>query len=93
MIEPSIGSEALRDGAIANKYLLRTRYRAIHADVYLSGSVEPNLQQRIRAAWLWTHRQGWSRTCQLRHCTARSGSTTRRPSNSSGRMPGRREES
>jgi hypothetical protein len=48
----------LRDGAIANKYLLRTRYRAIHADVYLSAYVEPNLQQRISAAWLWTHRQG-----------------------------------
>jgi hypothetical protein len=58
VIEPFIGSEALRDGAIANKYLLRTRYRPIHSDVYLSASVEPNLQQRIRAAWLWTHRQG-----------------------------------
>jgi hypothetical protein len=58
VIEPFIGSEALRDGAIANKYVLRSRYRPIHADVYLSASVEPNLHQRIRAAWLWTHRQG-----------------------------------
>ena len=48
----------MRDGAIANKYLLRTRYRRIHPDVYLSASVEPNLQRADHGGWLWSHRQG-----------------------------------
>ena len=32
---PFIGSEALRDGVVANKHQLRKRFRALYPDVYL----------------------------------------------------------
>lgn len=58
MDEPFIGSEVLRDGTVATKYQLRTRYRALYPDVYLPDGAMPTLSQRTKAAWLWTRRQG-----------------------------------
>lgn len=55
---PFIGSEALRDGVVANKHQLRTRFRALYPDVYLPDGVSPTLSQRTTAAWLWTRRGG-----------------------------------
>jgi hypothetical protein len=55
---PFIGSEALRDGVVANKHQLRTRFRALYPDVYLPDGVSPTLSQRATAAWLWTRRGG-----------------------------------
>jgi hypothetical protein len=57
MEEPFIGSEALGCGALS-WHQLRTQYRAVFPNVYLSNGIEPSLQQRITAAWLWSHRQG-----------------------------------
>jgi hypothetical protein len=57
MEEPFIGSEALGSGALG-WHQLRTQYRAIYPNVYLSDWVEPSLRQRIVAAWLWSGRQG-----------------------------------
>ncbi|MEB3984070.1 hypothetical protein OQ968_22740 [Mycobacterium sp. 663a-19] len=53
MREPFIGSEALRRGAL-DRHQLRTRYRAVLPDVYLPTAVQPSLEQRICAAWLWS---------------------------------------
>jgi hypothetical protein len=58
MDQPFIGSEALRDGIIANKHQLRTRFRALYPDVYLPDGVSPTLAERTTAAWLWTRRRG-----------------------------------
>jgi len=55
---PFIGSEALRQGVVANKHQLRTRFRPLYPDVYLPDSVTPTLKQRTIAAWLWTRRGG-----------------------------------
>jgi hypothetical protein len=55
---PFIGSEALRQGVVANKHQLRTRFRRLYPDVYLDHSVTPTLKQRTMAAWLWTRRGG-----------------------------------
>jgi hypothetical protein len=41
--EPFIGSEALERGAL-NRHQLRTRYRALLPNVYLSTSAEPSLE-------------------------------------------------
>jgi hypothetical protein len=54
---PFIGSEALRDGLVANKHQLRTRFSSLHPDVYLPAGVAPTLSQRIIAAWLWARRR------------------------------------
>jgi hypothetical protein len=58
MNKPIIGSEALREGTVANKHVLRTRYRPLFPDVYLAGDAPPTLAQRTIGAWLWTRRQG-----------------------------------
>lgn len=58
MERPFIGSEALRDGAVANKHQLRTRFRALYPDVYLARDAPPTLAQRTVGAWLWTRRRG-----------------------------------
>jgi hypothetical protein len=55
--KPFIGSEALMRGAV-NRHQLRTRYRAVFPNVYLPKQVQPSLEQRAVAAWLWSHRQG-----------------------------------
>ena len=53
--EPFIGTEALQRGAL-DRHQLRTRYRALLPNVYLSTSAraQPCLEQRISAAWLWS---------------------------------------
>jgi hypothetical protein len=51
-----IGSEALA-GGLLNRHQLRTRYRAVFPDVYLPRESEVSLQDRIAAAWLWSHRE------------------------------------
>jgi Protein of unknown function (DUF559) len=56
MREPFIGSEALACRALS-RHQLRTRYRAVFPNVYLSKAVEPSLEQRIVAAWLWSNRR------------------------------------
>ncbi len=58
MDKPFIGSEALREGTVANKHQLRTRFRVLYPDVYLAGDAPPTLAQRTIGAWLWTRRQG-----------------------------------
>lgn len=55
--QPFIGSEALASGALS-RHQLRTRYRSVFPNVYLPRHVEPSLQLRIVAAWLWSRRRG-----------------------------------
>jgi hypothetical protein len=57
MEQPFIGSEALGCGALS-WHQLRTQYRAVFPNIYLSNGIEPSLQQRITAAWLWSDREG-----------------------------------
>ena len=54
---PFIGSEAVSAGLVG-KHLLRTRYVALHPDVYTRPGVELSLHHRATAAWLWSHRGG-----------------------------------
>ena len=56
MRDPFIGSEALAAGAVT-RHQLRTRYRAVLPNVYLPNDVEPSLELRILAAWLWSGRR------------------------------------
>jgi hypothetical protein len=56
MSEPFIGSEALASGALS-RYQLRTGYRTVFPNVYLAKEVEPSLELRIFAAWLWSRRE------------------------------------
>jgi hypothetical protein len=53
MQEPFVGSEALRCGSLS-RHQLRSRYRAVFPDVYLSNDAVPSLDLRIRAARLWS---------------------------------------
>jgi Protein of unknown function (DUF559) len=53
---PFIGSEALACGALS-RHQLRTQYRAVLPNVYQSRLVQPSLEQRIVAAWLWSGRE------------------------------------
>ena len=53
--EPFIGSEALVSGTLS-RHQLRTRYRAVLPNVYLSNDVELSLELRVRSAWLWSGR-------------------------------------
>ncbi|MCT7657275.1 endonuclease domain-containing protein [Mycobacterium deserti] len=55
---PFLGSEALCEGLVANKHQLRTRFQALHPDVYLAAGRAPDLRQRTAAAWLWSRRRG-----------------------------------
>lgn len=54
--EPFVGSEALAHGVV-NRHQLRTHYRVLCPDVYLSKHVQPSLMHRIAAAWLWSERR------------------------------------
>jgi len=54
--EPFVGSEALACGAMS-RHQLRTRYRAVFPNVYLEKDLQPSLEQRIAAAWLWSNRR------------------------------------
>ncbi|WP_422749883.1 hypothetical protein ACN27E_14810 [Mycobacterium sp. WMMD1722] len=52
MSGPFVGSEALANGTLS-RHQLRTRYRALFPDVYLSKNSTPSLRQRVAAARLW----------------------------------------
>lgn len=54
---PFVGSEEIAAGALT-PYQLRTRFRAIHRDVYIAHGVELTAVVRARAAWLWSRRRG-----------------------------------
>jgi hypothetical protein len=55
--EPFIGSEALASGALS-RHQLRSRYRAVFPNVYVSNDAQLPLERRIFAAWLWSGRRG-----------------------------------
>jgi hypothetical protein len=54
---PFIGSEAVAAGALT-PYELRTRFTAIHRDVYIPNGIEITAVVRAHAAWLWSQRRG-----------------------------------
>lgn len=54
---PFVGSEALASGAL-NWHQLRKQYCAVFPNVYLPKGLQPSLQQRTVAAWLWSRRRG-----------------------------------
>jgi hypothetical protein len=56
MREVFIGSETVRSGDLT-PYQLRSRFRSIYPDVYLSEYATPSLRQRSEAAWLWSGRR------------------------------------
>lgn len=57
MGKPFIGSEALAAGALT-PYALRSRFTAMHPDVYVAPGIELTAPARAAAAWLWSRRQG-----------------------------------
>jgi hypothetical protein len=54
---PFIGSEVVAAGGLT-PYALRTRFRAIHRDVYIAPDIELTAVVRVHAAWLWSQRRG-----------------------------------
>lgn len=57
MDEPFLGSEVLRVGQLT-PYIIRTRFSAIHHDVYVSKDTELTPVLRAKAGWLRTRRRG-----------------------------------
>lgn len=57
MGEPFIGSEAVASGLVT-KYALRSRFHAIHHDVYVPVGTVITANLRAHAAWLWSRRRG-----------------------------------
>lgn len=57
MGEPFIGSEAVASGRLT-PYALRSRYVAIHPNVYIPREAHVTAVIRATAAWLWSRRQG-----------------------------------
>jgi hypothetical protein len=57
MDEPLIGSEAVRAGDVT-PYQLRSRFRALHQDVYVGIDAELTPLLRAEAAWLRSRRRG-----------------------------------
>ncbi|WP_201407397.1 hypothetical protein [Mycobacterium paraintracellulare] len=57
MREPFIGSEALAAGTLT-RYRLRSRFVALHPDVYVDPATELTATRRACAAWLWSRRRG-----------------------------------
>jgi hypothetical protein len=57
MGEPFIGSEALARGGLT-RHALRSKYIAIHPDVYIPRDTEFGAVARAQAAWLWSRRRG-----------------------------------
>ncbi|OBH00714.1 hypothetical protein A5696_15240 [Mycobacterium sp. E2699] len=53
MSEPFVGSAALASGALS-RHQLRTRYRPVFPNVYVSNDARLSLKLRIAAAWLWS---------------------------------------
>lgn len=54
---PFIGSEALAAGTLT-RYRLRSRFVALHPDVYVDPDTELTATTRACAAWLWSRRRG-----------------------------------
>ncbi|OCB35104.1 hypothetical protein A5675_19555 [Mycobacterium malmoense] len=54
---PFIGSEALASGALT-RYRLRSRFVALHPDVYVQRDANLTAVTRAHAAWLWSRRRG-----------------------------------
>jgi hypothetical protein len=54
--EPFVGSEAIVAGTVS-WHQLRTQYRAMFPNVYISQLARPSFEQRIAAAWLWSRRR------------------------------------
>lgn len=52
-----IGSEAVASGRVT-PYALRSRFIAIHRDVYVTRGTEITATLRAEAAWLWSRRRG-----------------------------------
>ncbi|ORV24721.1 hypothetical protein AWB98_21050 [Mycolicibacterium conceptionense] len=57
MGEPFIGSEALAAGRLT-RYELRSRFVAVHQDVYVAKGTLPNAVLRAKASWLRSRRRG-----------------------------------
>ncbi|MFG1931026.1 hypothetical protein ACGFK1_10260 [Mycobacterium sp. NPDC048908] len=57
MGEPFIGNEAVASGLLT-PYVLRSRFSALHHDVYLPKDAEVTSIIRAKAAWLWSRRNG-----------------------------------
>jgi hypothetical protein len=57
MREPFIGSEAITSGVLT-PYRLRSRFVAVHPDVYVPLGSPLTAATRARAAWLWSRRRG-----------------------------------
>jgi hypothetical protein len=57
MTDPFLGSEALSAGAMT-PYQLRSRYVALHKDVYVSRDAELTAHTRAKALWLRSRRRG-----------------------------------
>lgn len=57
MVEPFLGSEAVASGRVT-PYALRSRFTAIHRDVYVPRDTEITAVVRAEAAWLWSRRRG-----------------------------------
>ncbi|MCV7170276.1 DUF559 domain-containing protein [Mycobacterium manitobense] len=51
-VPPFLGAEAVRRGLLTD-YRLRTRFRAVHRNVYVPNDVILTAEARARAAWLW----------------------------------------
>jgi hypothetical protein len=57
MTDPFLGSEALAGGALT-PHELRSRYTALHKDVYVRSDVELTAELRAKACWLRSRRRG-----------------------------------
>lgn len=57
MGDPFIGSEALADGRLT-RHDLRSRFVAVHQDVYVERGTRPTAVLRAKAAWLRSRRHG-----------------------------------
>jgi len=55
--EAFIGSEAVKSGALT-RYQLRSRFVALHPDVYIAPDTNLTATTRAGAAWLWSRRRG-----------------------------------
>lgn len=55
--EPFIGSEALAAGSLT-RHQLRTRFRAVHQDIYVPADVQLDPILRAKACWLRSRRRG-----------------------------------
>ncbi|WP_409435385.1 hypothetical protein [Mycobacterium sp. SMC-14] len=55
--QPFLGSEAVA-AAQVTKYVLSSRFTALHPDVYVPAGTELTAALRARAAWLWSRRRG-----------------------------------